>query len=210
MMTRSGFILAAVLIVAACSDGASEDDAGSVAESLAIPVAETPDSPPSNGSAGASTVREPVEEVSLDRDTFILCPVIADHAGELAAIVGLDMDPERGVEETSANECNIMGANPGDFARVERGSSFDGTVDGYVAGFQGDEIIKTRAMELGRTAVYVTDGYQPHVVFKLGERLIIDVTARVEKPDMTADPGYEAMIAFAGRVRELLVEANSG
>ena len=68
-----------------------------------------------------------------------------DVADELATIFGLATDPECGVEETSANECNI-----------------------------------------------------------------IAVTDRVEKADMTVGPEYEAMIAFARRVREFLVGACAG
>ncbi len=209
-MKRIALIAATALVAAAC--GGSSGTAGSPPSTPPATTAAAGDAgapgTTATGATGGSPAGVPGGEVSLDAGTFVLCPVITANADELAAIVGMTIDPERGTEETSSNECNIRGLEAS-FVRVQIGSSFDGTVEPYVESIDSDGLIVSKAIEVSRDAVYATDGYQPHVVFSLGDRLVIDVNAEVEQPDLARDPGYDPMIALATRVRELLIEANS-
>ena len=203
----AALVVALALLAAACGSNSGEVavDSAPTPTSAITTVADSaaPGSDPGDATASGTG------PVSLDASSFELCPVIIDHGAELAAMIGLELDPERGVEETFASECNFIGAEPGDFARIEIGSSFDGTVDGYIQTIDSEDLIISKVVELSPEARYATDGFEPRVVFSLGDRLVISVSARVLRLDQTTAVDYGTMVSFAARVRELLTEANS-
>lgn len=216
-----GLVVVMLLIGSACGSSSEpsadggDNTVGSVQDQEASPASgvsdagSTEDAPEDSSGAEATDTGSDSEALaegdSFDRDSFVLCPVIEEHKDELAAIVGFEVDPERGVE-TFSRECNIRGSEPGDFARVQLVPNFTPSIAVHVEGYEGSP---TAAPELGDEAVFVESGVQPHVVFLLGD-LIIDVDAEVidYETGMTA-PSREVMTAYALRVRELLAAANA-
>lgn len=216
-----GFVVVMLLVGSACagsSDPATEggdDSGGSVQDQAVSPASGVSDSGPTQdapeGSSGAdvtdtgSDSKASAEGGSFDRDSFVLCRVLEEHKDELAAIVGFEADPERGVE-TFSDECNIRGSEPGNFARVQLVPNFTPSILFHIEGYEG---LKMPAPELGAEAVSIENDFQPDVVLLLGD-FIIDVDAEVidYETGLTAPPS-DAMIAYAARVRDLLTEANA-
>jgi len=198
-------VMALTLVLAACSASGVPSDETDVGVDRDTGDTTTQIDAPSNaddssGEATDSPETEASESVgSFDRDSFVMCPVIEEYDVELASILGFDVAPE-GSGQPFPSECFIRGANSSDLASVKLVGNFVPSIDFYVEGYEG---VRLPAPELGDGAVFIGDGFQPRVVFPLGD-LIIDVGANVEGDSLTQD----VMIAYALRVKELLVEAN--
>ncbi|MEN8039938.1 MAG: hypothetical protein ABFR95_00360 [Actinomycetota bacterium] len=210
LIYRRGVVLALVgaMVVTACGgvdDSAADVDTGAQnnSETSVTTGSDTDDTDTTIDDAVASddgdVVSESTAGEAFDWDSFVLCPVIEEHKGELAAILGFEIDPERAVE-TFTRECNIQALNGYDFARVELGFKAMPSVEFKARGYEDPA---SPEPALGNEAVYIDASDQPHLIFLVGG-LIVDVGARVEE---MASP-RDTLIAYALRVRELLTEAN--
>jgi len=195
-------VLALVLSACAGSSGTSDEiDAGAnpnTVETTGQVDSPTTEDTSNSGSADAPETDASDSGGSSDGD-LVVCPVIVEHDVELGTILGFEVDPESSGAPT-ASECFIRGANIVDFAEVELVGSFMPSIEFQVEGYEG---VALPAPELGDDAVFIDSDFQPRVVFLLGDR-IIDVGAEVEGTTLS----YDVMIAYALRVKELLVEAN--
>jgi hypothetical protein len=144
---------------------------------------------------GTSMPAESDSPIGLTREVFSRCTGIEEHRAELASIVGFQHDPERSVAGVGAS-CFVRGRG-GDFLRVALAPAMAPSVEMVAKGYDAET---SPLPEVAPSAVFVDDGFQPHVVFSL-DGLIIDIDA-----ENVETPSRETMVRLANRVREILAE----